>query len=56
MLGVFTIVEPAAEDGWLAAQTLGFGAGSLALLGGFVVRQHDRANPLMPLRIFARAP
>jgi len=53
MLGVFTIVGPAAQDGWQAARTLGCAAGSLLLLGGFLIRQHTGRNPLMPLRIFA---
>jgi EmrB/QacA subfamily drug resistance transporter len=53
MLGVFTIVGPAAADGWLAAKTLGFGACSLALTGGFIIRQRTARNPLMPLRIFS---
>jgi EmrB/QacA subfamily drug resistance transporter len=53
MLGVFTIVGPAAEQGWLAARTLGLAAGSLALLGGFILRQRTARNPLMPLRIFS---
>jgi MFS family permease len=53
MLGVFTIVGPAAQLGWLAARTLLLGAGSLALLGGFIVRQRTAPNPLMPLRIFS---
>jgi EmrB/QacA subfamily drug resistance transporter len=53
MLGVFTISGPAAQRGWLAAETLGLGACSLALLGGFVLRQHFARNPLMPLRILA---
>jgi EmrB/QacA subfamily drug resistance transporter len=53
MLGVFTIVDPAAQQGWLAARTLGLGAGSLALLGGFILRQRTARNPLMPLRIFS---
>jgi len=52
MLGVFTIVDPAAQQGWLAARTLGLGAGSLALLGAFIVRQLTARDPLMPLRIF----
>ena len=52
MLGVYTIVKPAAEHGWGAAQTLGLGAVSLALLVAFVVREARIANPLMPLRIF----
>jgi EmrB/QacA subfamily drug resistance transporter len=52
MLGVFTIVKPAAEYGWGATRTLAFGAASLALLGAFVVREARAANPLIPLRIF----
>jgi EmrB/QacA subfamily drug resistance transporter len=52
MLGVFTIVKPAAELGWLAERTIEVGALSLALLAGFVVRQLRARNPLMPLRIF----
>ena len=55
MLGVFTIVQPAAELGWLAPRTLGLGALSLALLAGFVVRQLTARHPLMPLRILASA-
>jgi EmrB/QacA subfamily drug resistance transporter len=51
MLGVFTIVSPAAEDGWLAGRTLGLGAVSLCLLAGFVVRQLTARHPLMPLRV-----
>jgi EmrB/QacA subfamily drug resistance transporter len=53
MLGVFTIVDPAAQQGWLAARTLALGAGSLVLLGGFILRQRTARNPLMPLRIFS---
>jgi len=53
MLGVFTIVDPAAQQGWLAARTLGLGAASLALLGGFIIRQKTARHPLMPLRIFS---
>jgi EmrB/QacA subfamily drug resistance transporter len=53
MLGVFTIVDPAAHQGWLAAKTLSLGAGTLVLLGGFIIRQHTARNPLMPLRIFS---
>ncbi len=52
MVGVFTIVKPAAEDGWTAGSTLGFGALALALLAGFVAREASAARPLMPLRIF----
>jgi EmrB/QacA subfamily drug resistance transporter len=52
MLGVYTIVKPAAEDGWGSATTLAFGAGSLALLAAFVVREARARSPLVPLRIF----
>ena len=52
MLGVYTIVKPAAEHGWGSAQALGLGAASVALLVGFVLRQARARNPLMPLRIF----
>jgi EmrB/QacA subfamily drug resistance transporter len=53
MLAVFTIVKPAAEQGWLAGRTLGLGLVSLLLLAAFVVRQMTARNPLMPLRVFA---
>ncbi len=53
MLAVFTIVDPAAQEGWLAARTLGLGACSLVLLGGFILRQRTARNPLMPLRILS---
>jgi EmrB/QacA subfamily drug resistance transporter len=52
MLGVYTIVKPAAELGWGAAQTLALGGAAVALLVGFVVREATAANPLMPLRLF----
>ena len=52
MLGVYTIVKPAAQLGWTSAQTLALGAGSLALLAAFVVREARTGNPLVPLRIF----
>jgi EmrB/QacA subfamily drug resistance transporter len=51
MLGVYTIVK-AADYGWGALHTLGFGAVSLALLAGFVWREATAGTPLMPLRIF----
>ncbi len=53
MLSVFTIVDPAAQRGWLAIKTLTLGACSLALLAGFIIRQRTARNPLMPLRIFS---
>ena len=52
MLGVYTIVSPAAENGWGSAEALGLSAVSLALLAGFLVREARTANPLIPLRIF----
>jgi EmrB/QacA subfamily drug resistance transporter len=52
MLGVYTIVKPAAEDGWTAGSTLTLGAVAAALLTAFVVREATAANPLIPLRIF----
>jgi EmrB/QacA subfamily drug resistance transporter len=52
MLGVYTIVKPAADYGWGAARTLVFAAVSLALLGAFIAREATARNPLMPLRIF----
>ena len=45
MLRVYTIVKPAAEDGWGAGRTLGFGAASLALLAAFVVREATAREP-----------
>jgi EmrB/QacA subfamily drug resistance transporter len=51
MLGVYTIVEPAARLGWGAPRTLTLGAVALALLAGFVVREALAARPLMPLRV-----
>ncbi len=52
MLGVYTIVKPAAENGWGASRTLLLGALSLLLLAVFVLRESTAAKPLMPLRIF----
>jgi EmrB/QacA subfamily drug resistance transporter len=51
MLGVYTILG-VAEEGWGSTQTLGLGAISIALLVGFVLRQAQVANPLIPLRLF----
>jgi EmrB/QacA subfamily drug resistance transporter len=52
MLLVYTIVKPAAEDGWGASRTLVLGAASIVLLAGFVAREATARRPLMPLRIF----
>jgi EmrB/QacA subfamily drug resistance transporter len=52
MVGVFTIVKPAAELGWTAPRTLVFGLATVVLLAAFIVREATAANPLVPLRIF----
>ena len=52
MLGVYTIVKPAAESGWGAPTTLIFGAVSIALVAAFVVREATARTPLIPLSIF----
>jgi EmrB/QacA subfamily drug resistance transporter len=52
MLLVYTIVKPAAEDGWGAARTLELGGVALALAVAFLVREATARNPLIPLRIF----
>ena len=52
MLGVYTIVKPAADYGWGSGRALGLGAVSLALLVAFLVREATARNPLIPLRIF----
>ena len=52
MLGVYTIVKPAAENGWGDERTLLFGGLALLLAAGFVARQATASNPLVPLRIF----
>ncbi len=52
MIGVYTIVKPAAELGWTDPQTLILGAVSGALLVGFIFREGRLATPLVPLRIF----
>ncbi|MHB8242314.1 MAG: DHA2 family efflux MFS transporter permease subunit [Solirubrobacteraceae bacterium] len=52
MLGVYTIVKPAADYGWGAGRTLGFAAVSLLLLVAFVAREATARSPLVPLRVF----
>jgi EmrB/QacA subfamily drug resistance transporter len=52
MLGVYTIVKPAADYGWGSGRALGLAAASLGLLVAFVVREARAGNPLIPLRIF----
>jgi EmrB/QacA subfamily drug resistance transporter len=51
MLGVYTIVKPAAENGWGDERTLVLGGLALLLATGFVRRQATAPNPLVPLRI-----
>jgi MFS family permease len=52
LLGVYTIVKPAADYGWGSSRTLGLGAVSLVLLVAFAGREARASNPLIPLRIF----
>ncbi|HEY1853883.1 MAG TPA: DHA2 family efflux MFS transporter permease subunit [Solirubrobacterales bacterium] len=51
MVGVYAIVE-ASTYGWGSLHTLGFGAGSVALLAAFVGREATAGHPLVPLGIF----
>jgi EmrB/QacA subfamily drug resistance transporter len=51
MLSVYTIVSPAARHGWGSAGALAGGAGAIALLGLFVLREATARTPLVPLRI-----
>ena len=44
MLLVYTIVEPAADEGWGATRTLVLGAGAIALLAAFIVREATAAT------------
>jgi EmrB/QacA subfamily drug resistance transporter len=52
MLGVYTIVKPAADSGWTSGRTLGFATVSVLLLAGFLAREATAGNPLVPLGIF----
>ncbi len=52
MIGTYTIVKPAAEQGWGAAETLLLAGVSLALLAVFITREATAKTPLIPLRIF----
>src|SRR3954451_7114302 len=52
MLLVYTMVKPAADDGWGATTTLAFGAVAILLLVAFVVREATARTPLVPLGIF----
>jgi EmrB/QacA subfamily drug resistance transporter len=52
VVGVYTIVEPAANRGWTDGQTLSYAAVAAGLLAAFLVREATTDNPLIPLRIF----
>ena len=52
LLGVYTIVKPAADFGWGSGRTLWLGTVSLVLLAAFVACETKAPNPLVPLRIF----
>jgi MFS family permease len=52
MLGVYTIVGEAADNGWTSSRTLVFGGVALLLLVGFVAREATHPRPLLPLRVF----
>jgi len=51
MLAVYALVN-AASAGWVSGETIGALAGSLALVGLFVVVEARVKTPLVPLRIF----
>ncbi|HYH58540.1 MAG TPA: MFS transporter, partial [Thermoleophilaceae bacterium] len=52
MLGVYTIVKPAAEQGWTDPQTLLLSGVATALLVAFIAREATARNALIPLGIF----
>ena len=52
MLGVYTIVGEAADNGWTSSRTLVFGGVALLLFVGFIVREATHPRPLLPLRVF----
>jgi EmrB/QacA subfamily drug resistance transporter len=52
MLGVYTIVKPAAESGWGSPTTLVLVGVSVALVAAFVIREATARTPLVPLAIF----
>jgi EmrB/QacA subfamily drug resistance transporter len=55
MLAVYTIVEPAAQDGWGATRTLELALLCIVLLTAFFAREATAKRPLVPLRIFRSA-
>jgi EmrB/QacA subfamily drug resistance transporter len=52
MLLVYTLVKPAADQGWGATETLALGALSIGMMVAFVIREATAKTPLVPLRIF----
>jgi EmrB/QacA subfamily drug resistance transporter len=52
MLGVYTIVGPAATHGWGSGGALRLGGLTAVLLVAFVAREATAPRPLVPLRIF----
>ena len=50
---VYAVVETA-EQGWLSAGTVAIASAAVALLSGFVVREHRAAQPLLPPGFFRR--
>src|SRR5207253_2938819 len=52
MLGVYTIVGEAADNGWTSSRTLVFGGVALLLFVSFVAREATHPRPLLPLRVF----
>jgi MFS family permease len=52
MLGVYTIVGEAADNGWTSSRTLVVGGVSLLLFVGFLTRETTHPRPLLPLRVF----
>src|SRR4051794_8121825 len=52
MLLVYTIVKPAADDGWGATNTIVLTVIGLGLLGAFIAREATAKTPLIPLSIF----
>jgi EmrB/QacA subfamily drug resistance transporter len=51
MLAVYTIVQTS-DHGLASTRTAALGGATLALLGGFIVRQMRARNPILPLRVF----
>jgi EmrB/QacA subfamily drug resistance transporter len=49
-VGIYAIVT-ATQYGWLSLHTLGIGAVTAAMLGGFVILESRLQNPIVPLRI-----